>query len=215
MASRSCLSARVRVRLNLWRLWIDGTRPPEPVEIAGGDAEHPATATSRDRLVFSRYDWEWHLYRFAPGAARTDRGIVFLRMRSAFLARRPSYRVYLGPLWPHRDLGGRSRRIPSASAHVSSMGMAGIAQLVAGWPHARVRRGRSRWPRPCVDHSRRRRYAAPDLEPTGDQTIPTWSRDGQWIYFSDARRRTRHLAGAAAGGPAERTHPNGHGISCI
>ncbi len=23
-------------------------------------------------------------------------------------------------------------------------------------------------------------------EPTGDQTVPTWSRDGKWIYFSEA-----------------------------
>ena len=52
---------------SLWRLWIDGTREPETVELAGGDAEHPATATSRDRLVFSQYDWDMHLYRFAPG----------------------------------------------------------------------------------------------------------------------------------------------------
>ena len=53
--------------VNLWRLWVDRRREPETVELAGGHAEHPATAISRDRLVFSRYDWEGHLYRFAPG----------------------------------------------------------------------------------------------------------------------------------------------------
>ena len=52
---------------NLWRLWIDGTRKPEPVEIAGGSAGHPATVNSRDRLVFSREDREMHLYRFSAG----------------------------------------------------------------------------------------------------------------------------------------------------
>jgi dipeptidyl aminopeptidase/acylaminoacyl peptidase len=52
------------------RLWVDGTRKPETVELAGGHVEHPATAGSRDRLVFSRYDWDSHLYRFAPGRPR-------------------------------------------------------------------------------------------------------------------------------------------------
>ena len=37
----------------LWRLWVDGARPPERVEIASEWAESPATAASRNRLVFS------------------------------------------------------------------------------------------------------------------------------------------------------------------
>ncbi len=66
--------------LNLWRIWIDGTRPPEPVEIAGSHAEHPATVAARDRLVFSRYDWEGHLYRFVAGTrTRTGRGVLIQR----------------------------------------------------------------------------------------------------------------------------------------
>ena len=56
--------------VDLWRLWVDGTRSPEPLEIArnsGSHPEHPATVASRDRLVFSRYGWDGHLYRFSAG----------------------------------------------------------------------------------------------------------------------------------------------------
>ena len=40
----------------LWRVWVNGTRPPERVEIASAFAEYPATAASRDRLVFSQFE---------------------------------------------------------------------------------------------------------------------------------------------------------------
>ena len=103
----------------------------------------------------------------AGEAARAGRGVLIPRRRSALLAGRPPYRVCLGPVWPGRDLGGRGRRIRSTSAHLTSMGMAGIAQLVAGWPHDRVRCTRSGWPRPCLDHSRRRRHATADHEADG------------------------------------------------
>ena len=153
---------------NLWRLWIDGTREPETVELAGGHAEHPAAATSRDRLVFSQYDWDLHLYRFAPGkplervaASSSSEGDPHFSpdgRRIAFASHRSGQ---------SRDLGGRGRRIRSTSAHLTSMGMAGIAQLVAGWPHDRVRRTRSRRTRPRLDHSRGRRHATADHEADG------------------------------------------------
>ena len=53
--------------VRLWRLWVDGARPPERVEIASEWAEYPATAASQDRLVFSQFRWDWHLYRFNAG----------------------------------------------------------------------------------------------------------------------------------------------------
>ena len=51
----------------LWRLRVDGTGPPERVEIASQFAEYPATAASRDRLVFSQFEWDGHIYRFNAG----------------------------------------------------------------------------------------------------------------------------------------------------
>ena len=167
MASRSCSSDMARVPSNLRRLWLDGTREPETVELAGGHAEHPATATSRDRLVFSRYDWGSHLYRFAPG--------------------KPLERVAASSTSecdPHFSPDGR--RLAFASD--------GLARSRSGWPRptdpihassphidgdgkarptgrrmaARSRSTRTiRMARPCLDHSRRRRHAAADHEADG------------------------------------------------
>ena len=53
--------------VHLWRVWLGGERPPERVELAGSPALHPATGASHDRLVFSRYEWDDHLYRFNEG----------------------------------------------------------------------------------------------------------------------------------------------------
>ena len=46
---------------------LQGTAAPERIELAGSHAMHPATVASQDRLVFSRYDGDGHLYRFNAG----------------------------------------------------------------------------------------------------------------------------------------------------
>ncbi len=48
---------------------------------------------------------------------------------------------------------------------------------------------------------------------TGDQTAPTWSRDGQWIYFSEPREGGRDIWRVpATGGPAEQLTRTGTGF---
>jgi len=51
----------------LWRVRIQGDRPPERIEIAGPAASFPATAVSRDRLAFVREGTHTAIYRFEPG----------------------------------------------------------------------------------------------------------------------------------------------------
>ncbi len=51
----------------LWRVRIQGDRPPERVEIAGPAASFPATAVPRDRLAFVREGTRWAICRFEPG----------------------------------------------------------------------------------------------------------------------------------------------------
>ena len=153
--------------VNLRRLWLDGTREPETVELAGGHAEHPAAATSRDRLVFSRYDWGMHLYRFAPGkplervaASSTSEGDPHFSpdgRRIAFASHR-SGQARSG--WPR----------PTDPIHVSSPHIDGDGRAR---PTGRRMAARSRstrtipMARPCLDHSRRRRRAAADHEGGG------------------------------------------------
>ena len=53
----------------LWRVGIEGNEPPTPIELAGLRATNPATAASRDRLVFSQGLRNHDVYRFEPGRA--------------------------------------------------------------------------------------------------------------------------------------------------
>jgi DNA-binding winged helix-turn-helix (wHTH) protein len=53
--------------VHIWRVWVGGERASERIELAGSQALHPAMAASQDRLVFSRYDREHHLYQFKKG----------------------------------------------------------------------------------------------------------------------------------------------------
>ena len=198
---------------NLWRLWIDGTREPETIELAGGNAEHPATATSRDRLVFSRYDWELHLYRFAPGkplervAASSSfegdphfspdgRHIAFYSGRSGKVA-----------IWVAAADGSQPRQLTShRGGWQGSPNWSPDGRTIAFDVHDPD--GIHVWTIPAEGGTPRR-----VTKPTGDQTTPTWSRDGKWIYFSEAREGGRDIWRVpATGGPAEQLTRTGSGF---
>jgi len=51
----------------LWRVAAFGTKPPEPVELAGLQAIQPWAAASRDRLVFAHLLRDSDVYRFETG----------------------------------------------------------------------------------------------------------------------------------------------------
>jgi len=196
---------------NLWRLWIDGTREPEPVEIAGG-AGHPATVNSRDRLVFSREDWETHIYRFSAGlpperiAASSSfeadphfspdgRRIAFTSGRSGHIA-----------IWVAAADGSQPRQLTShrwvwqGSPNWSPDGR--TIAFDADDPD-----GVHVWTIPAGGGAPRRASTE-----AGDQTTPTWSRNGKWIYFSDHRGGGRDISRVpATGGRAERITRTGSG----
>jgi Tol biopolymer transport system component len=200
--------------VNLWRLWVDGTREPETVELAGGHAEHPATANSRNRLVFSRYDWDSHLYRFAPGkplervAASSSfegdphfspdgRRIAFTSERSGSIA-----------IWVAGADGSEPRQLTShrwgwqGSPNWSPDGSTIAFDAHDPDGHVHV------WTIPAEGGTPRRVTKA-----TGDQTAPTWSRDGKWIYFSEARDGGRDIWRVpATGGPAQQVTRTGTGF---
>jgi Tol biopolymer transport system component len=52
---------------HVWRVRVDGTQPPERVEVAGSGAVAPAIARSRDRLAFSHVSEDADVYRFEVG----------------------------------------------------------------------------------------------------------------------------------------------------
>jgi Tol biopolymer transport system component/DNA-binding winged helix-turn-helix (wHTH) protein len=197
----------------LSRLWVDGNRPPERIEIAGS-AEHPATVASRDRLVFSRFDWDNHLYRFKAGlpAERVvassssewdphfspdGRSLVFTSDRSGKIA-----------IWVAAADGTAPRQLTpngwgwQGSPHWSPDGrvIAFDSQEADGHFHVWTIDAEGGLPVRITKDA-------------GDQTTPTWSRDGRWIYFSDHRESGREIWRIpAAGGAPEQVTRTGSGF---
>jgi Tol biopolymer transport system component len=199
---------------HLWRLSLDGNRPPEPIEITGGKAQHPATAASRDRLAFAQFDWDAHLYRFNGPA--------------------PAERVAASSSWegnPRFSPDGRrlaftSSRSGSVAVWVAAADGSNARQITHGewvWP------GSPSWsPDGRVLAFDGAKPGSPariwtvDIEGgtprqithgPGDQTVPNWSRDGRSIYFSNHGQSGRDIWRVrAAGGQPEQVTRGGSGF---
>jgi dipeptidyl aminopeptidase/acylaminoacyl peptidase len=69
----------------LWRVGVDGTRPPERLEIAGAGAAEPAIALTRDRLTFTHRSTDADIYRFEIGRpSQLVVGSTFMEMDPRF-----------------------------------------------------------------------------------------------------------------------------------
>ena len=98
---------------------VDGSRPPERIEVAGVGAAAPAMALSRDRLAFTRVSSDADIYRFEVGRP------VQLVVGSTFREMEPRFspdgrRLAFGSARSGGDtghLGRRGRRIKPAAAH--------------------------------------------------------------------------------------------------
>jgi Tol biopolymer transport system component/DNA-binding winged helix-turn-helix (wHTH) protein len=169
----------------IWRVVADGTRPPQPVELAGFGSSLPATVASQDRLVFQRSWYNDDVYRSTgghppqplvtstfpegfPQFSPDGRHIVFCSARSG-----NTVEIWLAEAdgsGEHQLLHGpnRMQRAPHWSPDgrfiaFDSLGADGhwhiwIIDAEGGQPHQVV-----------VD--------------AGEQKAPTWSHDGHWIYF--------------------------------
>jgi serine/threonine protein kinase len=197
----------------LLRAGIVGDRPPERIELVGVDAIHPATATSLDRLAFVQGGRSVAIYRFEVrhppeavlGSSREDTFPNFSPdgRRITFSSRR----------------AGEGREIWLAGADGSNP-----MQLTHGpgtW------QGSPRWSPDGqriafdsqsedgkwgiwtidADGGSPRRLT---LDP-GNENMPSWSRDGRWIYFrSDRTGGLEIWRIPATGGSEERvTHDGG------
>jgi Tol biopolymer transport system component/DNA-binding winged helix-turn-helix (wHTH) protein len=198
----------------LWRLWVNGSRPPEPVEIAGRKAEHPATVASRDRLAFTQYDWESHLYRFngrdpaerlaASSSSEGDprfspdgRRLAFTSGRSGSVA-----------VWVAAADGSEARQITHGewvwpgSPSWSPDGRVIVFDGAKPGNHIRI------WTVDAEGGAPRQITHGP-----GDQTVPNWSHDGRWIYFSNHWKNRRDIWRVrAAGGQPEQVTRSGSGF---
>ena len=198
----------------LWRVAVDGRRDLERIELAGDHAQHPATVASRDRLAFSRYSWEAHIYRFDPAlpderiapssSSEGDPSFSPDGRRLAFT----SHRSGDVAIWVAGADGSAPQQLTRStgdwqgSPSWSPDGRTIAFDLFDANRHVHI------W---TVDAD-----GGPPRQVTndpGDQIAPTWSVDGQWIYFSARHGGEPDIWRVRpTGGPPQRVTRTGSGF---
>jgi Tol biopolymer transport system component/DNA-binding winged helix-turn-helix (wHTH) protein len=202
-------------RAYLWRVHVRNGKAPERLELAGGDAFYPAIDQKTGRLAFSRRLYHADIWRLERGGKPTP----FLTSSSAADSN-PQYSPD-----GRRIAFGSSRQVANVAVWVANADGTGPAQITnIGSPYS----GSPRW-------SPDGRWLAFDargkdggwdvwvVEASGssprqlthgpvDNVVPSWSRDGNSIYFASKRSgRFEIWRMPAGGGTAEQmTHDGGY-----
>jgi Tol biopolymer transport system component/DNA-binding winged helix-turn-helix (wHTH) protein len=171
--------------ISLWRAGVDGKRPEQRIEIAGLNATAPTITPSGD-LVFSRFVDDVDIYRLGPDlaarpvapSAAFDGNPQFSPdgRRFAFCSSRSGDAL---EIWTAASDGSDARRLTDSpggwkcSPEWSPDGrqIAFDSQTEHGDWHIWRIDAEGGIPRQVTDGS-------------GSQNGPTWSSDGDWIYFS-------------------------------
>lgn len=198
----------------LWRVDVDGHRPPERIEVAGLGATRPSIAPARDRLAFSRLEYDVGIYRL-------ERGRSAVRLVASSVA----------DFQPQFSPDGRrfafcsSRSGDAVEIWLAAADGSGAQQLTHGpgrwqcsaqWSPDGRRIAFDSWADDGHFHIWSIDATGGSLrqltKDAGDQIAPTWSRDGRWIYFSWDNAGGRDIWRMGAnGGPHERVTRGGSG----
>lgn len=179
---------------HLWRVSADGAAAPEPIAEAGDGAAYPSSSRSSDRMAFSRMSSPNSVYRFEQGrpsvvVAQSSGGDVQPsfspngRMFAFCSSRSGTVEIWIAGAdgsSPRQLTHGQGREqcSPAWSPNggriaFDSVGADGTVQI---WTIA-------------LDGSQARRLT----RPPDNCYVPTWSRDGQWIYCSSVRNGLRNI----------------------
>jgi Tol biopolymer transport system component len=172
----------------LWRVASDGRSPPEPIDEAGLRVGNPATARNADGLVFPRFETDIDVFT----ASRTTAAHVLISSSGddAF----PAYSN------DGREIAFASDRSGQMELWTAATDGTGQRQLTQGPNHAQRA---PRW----GTGDRRIAFESQSADghwhlwtigldggpphqitfSAGDQIAPTWSRDGEWLYFNANR----------------------------
>ena len=220
---RSRLESRRKVRhlqryagafYHLWRVAADGQHPPARIEVAGIEATDPAVAAAADRLVFSKSIDDMDLYRLEVGG-------------EAQPIARSSVRESIPQFSPD------GRRVAFCSARSGDAFEVWVAGSDGSNPE-RLTRGPGQWQCSPAWSPDGRRIAfdsqaedgswhvwtidaeggtpQPITRDAGSQFRPTWSRNGDWIYFIWQRDEDQDIwRTRGPGQPHQRVTFNGAG----
>lgn len=203
---------------HLWRVDLRGDRPPERVELAGSRAWGVAIARSRDRLAFTETLREVDIHRFQVG--RRSEAVLASSFfegharfspdgrRIAFASTRSGDRMEIwlaaadgsGPVQLTRG-PGHSQNVPAWSPDGRRLAFESAGED-----------GRSDiWTIDAAGGAPRRL-----TEHQGDELVPSFSRDGRWVYFYSERDGTGQIWRVpAAGGAEERVTRGGAGRGAL
>jgi eukaryotic-like serine/threonine-protein kinase len=177
----------------LCRVAADGGTPPERIEESGPFPAWPATVGSRDRLAFTRDMNDVDLYVW-DGAHRSP------LLTSSYMDFQPDYSPDGGRIAFISERSGEQPEIWVARADGSEpVQLTHGPGKFQGSPHwspdgrriAFDSQGNDGWHIWTIDAD-----GGPPQQITrdaGTQNVPTWSRDGQWIYYSAETGSTRDL----------------------
>jgi Tol biopolymer transport system component len=199
-------------RARLWRVAIEGDRPPERVELAPQGVVGPATTPARDRLAFSHMSYDVDIHRFEPG--RPSKPILV----SSFPDYAPSFSPDGRRIAFESGRSGEGDEIWLADADGTNP-----AQLTHGpglWqgtprfsPDGKTivfdSRGEDGYNDVWVIDAE---GGAPRRITDGQfhDALASFSRDGRWIYYRDDRADGRDISRVpVAGGQPQRVTHNG------
>jgi len=173
----------------LWRVRVDGRRPPERLEIAGRNAMSPSISPTGNRLVFSRNLQDWDIWRYHVG------GTAEPFLVSSLTEDNPQFSPDGSRIAFESNRGGGPQEIWVAHADgsnpVQMTNNLGRHQGSPRWsPDGRWIAFDS-----LGDNGRRHIYV---IEASGGrplrvnpeepgEAVPFWSHDGKWIYFFSDR----------------------------
>ena len=200
---------------DLWRAQASGESPPERIELAGDTASFPATTLSADRLAFTRGILDEDVYALEAGSARPFvRSSVFDGHAQpspdgtnvAFCSDRTSDAT---EVWLARADGSHAEQLTRGP---------GRFQCAPSWSpdgksiafESRDANGESQIYAIGIDVRQPKLLTAG----RGDRRMPSWSRTGEWIYFSSDQGTGRDIWRVRRdGGSPERLTEGGSGLA--